>query len=497
MPRIEELPERILRDAPVVVVVGDAILDRWWMGGSRRLSREAPVPIVEVESQVDAPGGAANAAMNLAALGARARLVTAVGTDVAGEGMTRLLAAGGVDVRGVVSDATAPTVTKTRIVADEQVLVRADLETHVDGGQPAEELAGRLATELVAALRVADALVVSDYGSGLLQQAVSFALEHSSRPPVVVLDAHDVAAWRWLHADVAVPNAQEAAELLGEPAGAGPGSGFGGADRRLAAEASADLLLERSGADAVIVTLDRDGALLLRAGEAPVSTRARPVAERYASGAGDTFTATLAAALAVGADLDAAMRLAQHGADVATRSLGTSVCTADELSALLGAPTSPVLAATDLASAIRRDREQGRRIVFTNGCFDVLHLGHTSYLRQASELGDRLVVGVNSDASVRRLKGPERPMNGEDDRAAVLAELECVDYVTVFDDDTPIRLLEELRPDVYVKGGDYSPEMLEETPVVEGFGGEVRIVGYVPAHSTTELVERIRAVERE
>lgn len=491
MARIEELPERILRDAPVVVVVGDAILDRWWTGGSRRLSREAPVPIVEVESQVDSPGGAANAAMNLAALGARARLVAAVGADVAGDRMTRLLAAGGVDVRGVLSSPTVPTVTKTRIVADEQVLLRADLETHADGDHRREELAEQLAAELAAALRAADALVVSDYGSGLLQQAVSLALEHSPRPPVVVLDAHDVASWRWLHADVVVPNAQEAAGLLGEQ------TGLVGADRRRAVEASADLLINRSGAGAVIVTLDRDGALLLRAGEPPVPTRATPVAERYASGAGDTFTATLAAALAVGADLEEATRLAQHGADVATRSLGTSVCTAEELAALLGSPPSPVLSAEELASVIRREREQGRRIVFTNGCFDVLHLGHTSYLRQASELGDRLVVGVNSDASVRRLKGPERPVNGEEDRAAVLAALECVDYVTVFDDDTPIGLLEELRPDVYVKGGDYSPEMLEETAVVRAFGGEVQIVGYVPAHSTTELVERIRAVGNE
>ena len=491
VPRIEDLPERILRDAPVVVVVGDAMLDRWWMGGSHRLSREAPVPIVEVESEVEAPGGAANAAMNLAALGARARLVAAVGADLAGERMTGLLATGGVDVWGVVRDAALHTVTKTRVVADEQVLVRADLESRVDGRQARLELAERLAAELAASLRTADALVVSDYGSGLLQRAVSLALEDSPRPRWVVLDAHDVAAWGWLHADVAVPNAQEAALLLGRPAA------LAGADRRVAVEASADLLLDRSGAGAVIVTLDRDGALLLRAGEAPVGTRATPVAERYASGAGDTFTATLAAALAVGADLETATRLAQRGADVATRHLGTSVCTAEQLVALLGSHASPVLSPTELAVAIRRDRDEGRRIVFTNGCFDVLHLGHTSYLRQASELGDRLVVGVNSDASVRRLKGPERPVNGEDDRAAVLAALECVDYVTVFDDDTPIRLLEELRPDVYVKGGDYSPEMLEETPVVRGFGGDVQIVGYVPAHSTTELVERIRAAERE
>lgn len=483
--RIEDLPRRIRVGAPVVAVVGDAILDRWWMGGSRRLSREAPAPIVELTTQIDAPGGAANTAMNLRAIGAEVRLITVIGTDAAGDRMLELLDSAGVDVTGVLRSPPVRTVTKTRIVADEQVLVRADenplqLATAVHAG-----LTSDLGAALARALAGATALVVSDYGSGLLHEAVASALERMPRPGHVIVDAHDPGSWRWLAADVVVPNAQEAGALLGEPLGSGP-------ERVRAAEASAPRLLDRSGAHAVIVTIDRDGVLLLRRDADPLATHAHPVSEKYASGAGDTFTAALTAALAAGASLEDSTRLAQLAADVAIERLGTSVCTSDELAARTVSAPPAVLSAEALAAMIRHDREHDRTIVFTNGCFDVLHFGHTSYLRQARDLGDRLVVAMNSDASVRRLKGPDRPVNGEADRAAVVAALECVDYVTIFDDDTPIPLLRELRPDVYVKGGDYSPEMLAETEVVRAYGGEVRMVDYVPAHSTTELVDRIR-----
>lgn len=472
-----------------MTVVGDALLDRWWMGGSRRLSREAPAPIVELTTQLDAPGGAANTAVNLAAMGADVRLAALIGSDAAGDRLLELLAAAGVDLTAVVRSPRVRTVTKTRIMADEQVLVRAD-EQPV-GLEPAvrDDLERELGDAAASVTRDATVLIVSDYGAGLVVGAVTQLLERRPRPDQVIVDAHDPLAWRWLTPDVVVPNADEASALLRETLGTG-------ADRTRAAVASADRLLERSGAAAVIVTLDRDGAVLLRSGSEPFTTRAHPVAEKYASGAGDTFTAALAVALAIEADLEDATRLAQLAADVAVERLGTSVCSAEDLESRTTASTSAVLSASELAAAARRDREHGRRIVFTNGCFDVLHLGHTSYLRQARELGDRLIVAVNSDASVRRLKGEDRPVNAEGDRAAVLAALECVDYVTVFDDDTPIPLLQDLRPDVYVKGGDYSPEMLAEAEVVRAYGGDVQMVGYVPAHSTTELVERIRGREQ-
>jgi D-beta-D-heptose 7-phosphate kinase/D-beta-D-heptose 1-phosphate adenosyltransferase len=486
--RFEELPRRIRLGRPVVTVVGDALLDRWWMGGSRRLSREAPAPIVELTTQLDAPGGAANTAVNLAAMGADVRLAAVIGSDAAGDRLLELLAAAGVDLSAIVRSPHVRTVTKTRIVADEQVLVRADEPPVVLGPAVRAELERELGDTAASVIGTSQVLVVSDYGAGLVSGVVTHLLERMPRPREVIVDAHDPVAWRWLTPDVVVPNAEEASALLREPLGTG-------ADRMRAAVASADRLLDRSGAAAVIVTLDRDGAVLLRSGGEPFTTRAHPVAEKYASGAGDTFTAALAAALAMEAGLEDATHLAQLAADVAIERLGTSVCSADDLESRTLASPPAVLSASELATTVSRDREHGHRIVFTNGCFDVLHLGHTSYLRQARQLGDRLIVAVNSDASVRRLKGADRPVNAEGDRAAVLAALECVDYVTVFDDDTPIPLLQDLRPDVYVKGGDYSPEMLAEAEVVRAYGGDVQMVGYVPAHSTTELVERIRGRE--
>jgi D-beta-D-heptose 7-phosphate kinase / D-beta-D-heptose 1-phosphate adenosyltransferase len=478
--------ERIRQQAPRVVVVGDAILDRWWGGRSRRLSREAPAPVVELRDAVDAPGGAANTAANLAALGARAELVTAIGTDGAGEALLAALSAAGVDTRGVMRRPGRRTVSKTRIVADDQVLARVDdLGDHDDAGDPGTVRA--LDEALIAALGDADALVVSDYGAPELPAVVADAIAVAGRPRQVVVDAHDLTRWRSLSPDVVVPNAEEAARLLGRSLGEGR-------ERRHAAgEASADLL-GAAGATAVIVTLDRDGAVLLRVGAPPVLTSAHPVSERFASGAGDTFAAAIAAAVSVGVPLETAIRLAQGAADVALAHEGTSVCRGDELIRRLAHPPAALLDADALRERIEHHRRDGLRVVFTNGCFDVLHVGHTTYLQQARDLGDLLVVGVNGDDSVRRLKGPERPLNTAVDRAGLLAALEWVDYVTVFDDDTPIALIEGLRPDVYVKGGDYSPEMLAETPVVEAYGGEVHVVDYVPDHSTTLLVDRIRSV---
>ncbi|MBW9111651.1 D-glycero-beta-D-manno-heptose 1-phosphate adenylyltransferase [Microbacterium ureisolvens] len=480
----------IRRTHPRVVVVGDAILDRWWRGTSHRLSREAPAPVVELRDAVEAPGGAGNTAANLAALGAHCELVAVIGGDETGATLVTALETWGVGVGGVSRDPRRRTISKTRVVADDQVLARVDDCRDAADGRAALDPGMRhgMIRALRAALQGASALVVSDYGSRDLPGLVGEALDGVERPALVV-DAHDLARWRDLRPDVAVPNADEAERLLGLSLGEGH-------DRRSAAVRRTHQLLTRSGARHVIVTLDRDGAVLLRAEAGPVVTMAHPVAERFASGAGDTFTAGIAASLAAGIPLETGVRLAQGAADVAVSHEGTSVCDGEELAHRLAHRPAAVLDAAELAERVARHRADGRRIVFTNGCFDVLHVGHTAYLKQARELGDVLIVAINSDASVRRLKGPDRPLNGADDRAGLLAALEWVDHVTVFEEDTPIALLERLQPDVYVKGGDYSPDMLREAPVVEAYGGEVRVVDYVPDHSTTSLVERIRSAGR-
>jgi D-beta-D-heptose 7-phosphate kinase/D-beta-D-heptose 1-phosphate adenosyltransferase len=480
-----DLPLALRHLAPRVTVVGDVMLDRWWVGSSNRLSREAPAPVVEVQRRHDVPGGAANTAMNLAALGAEVRLVGVVGLDEAGATLRDLLVAAGVDVSGLLASGDVATVTKTRVVSDDQMLVRID---DVQRSLLPPALERDLTSATAKALVDVDALLVCDYDSGRLVDAVASAFTLESRPALMAVDAHDGAPWAPLRPDVVTPNAAEAFRLLGRSV---PADGS-----RLAAltEAAAELR-HRAGAAAVIVTLDRDGSVLFGPDEGdppePYRTPALPRAEKQAAGAGDTFVAALTLARAAGVPLQVAASLAQAAADVVVQRFGTSVCSTDELVEHLGVGDAAVEEET-LLRRLAADRAAGRRIVLTNGCFDVLHRGHTTYLSQAAQLGDVLVVAINSDRSVRRLKGPERPINAAADRAGVIAALSCVSYVTIFDTDTPIPLLQRLRPDVYAKGGDYSAEMLPEAEVVRGYGGEVRILDYVPSHSTTDVVGRIR-----
>lgn len=473
-----------IRDrAPRVAVVGDFLLDGWWSGDISRLAREAPAPVVDVAERAWSPGGAANTAMNLAALGARVAAVGLVGADEAGRVLRDRLASAGIDTTRLREAEGARTTTKVRVVSGDQVMLRLD-ETH-DGPWPSDALA-RLIEDAREASADADAQLVCDYGSTLLAEDVVTALSRLPRPRLRVVDAHDASRWRGAEPDLVTPNAAEAERLLG--------TGLGSGEQRAEhAAAWADRLLTAAGARAAVVTLDRSGTVLLRPSHPPVRTHAHPTPEKQASGAGDVFVATLTVAVAAEVPLPSATALAQAAADVAVRKPGTCVCSLDELAAWAGRPSDAALDADELAERIAAHRRAGERVVFTNGCFDVLHRGHTSYLRQAKHLGDVLVVAVNGDASVRRLKGPDRPVNGASDRANVLAALECVDYVTVFDEDTPSALIRRLRPHVYAKGGDYTPEMLAETVDVHAVGGEVVILDYVSDHSTTEILGRIRS----
>ncbi|MBP3035618.1 D-glycero-beta-D-manno-heptose 1-phosphate adenylyltransferase [Arthrobacter sp. zg-ZUI100] len=477
------LPGRLAGHAPRIAVIGDVMLDGWFSGTTDRFCREAPAPVVDLVRRDYAPGGAANTAMNLQALGARVRLAGLVGEDEAGERLRQLLGAAGIDLGLLASQPGARTATKYRILASDQVLLRLD-----DGGKTVPpDAQDRLAAALPAWLADTDAVVVCDYGSGLLHGPVRDALAALAGGRLTVVDAHDPALWKALAPDVVTPNAQEAASLLGLRLG--PDS-----DRAELLGSRGPDLLRAAGARAVVVTLDREGTVLLTEGGSH-RTWARPATEKQASGAGDTFVACLTVARAAGLPLSTAADLAQNAADIVVRRAGTSVCTTLDLELHLTALADTALSPSELASRIAADRAAGKRIVLTNGCFDVLHRGHTRYLNQAKALGDVLVVALNGDASVTRLKGPGRPINPVHDRAGVIAALSCVDYVTVFDTDTPIPLIEALRPDIYAKGGDYSPEMLQETPVVRACGGTVRILDYVPDHSTSAVVQRIRAAQ--
>lgn len=480
----EWLPRRLAELRPAITVIGDVMLDGWWSGDIERLCREAPAPVVDVSRRRFSPGGAANTAMNLAALGATVRLAGIAGRDDAGAELVRQLREAGVDTAHVHQVSGAGTTTKTRISSGGQVLLRLD---DVQRRIPAEGLAA-LAESVPQVLQDQDAVVLCDYGAGALDGPVRSTLLDvltGRAGLLLVVDAHRPQAWAQLRPDLATPNALEAAAMLGLKFDAGT-------SRAAVVLAHRRELLDAAGAGAVVVTLDRDGTVLLPGSGDSHRTWARPVQEKQASGAGDTFVAALTLARSASLPLSTCVDLAQAAADVAVHRPGTSVCSTADLAGHLARFTDTAVETDQLAEHIRRHRAAGQRIVLTNGCFDVLHRGHTRYLNQAKQLGDVLVVALNSDESVRRLKGPGRPINPLADRAAVVAALSCVDYVTVFDTATPVPLIERIRPEIYAKGGDYTPEMLAETTAVELYGGQVAILDYVPEHSTTAVVHRIR-----
>lgn len=482
-PRQQEIVESF-RDLRVLVI-GEAMLDRYLLGDAARICREAPVPIVDVRARDVAPGGAANAAVNAAALGAQTSFVSVTGDDVEAEALRAALARHGVETSGVVAAPGRRTLSKNRVVAASQLLVRFDEGT-------TEEIDEQTEDELIATLREAlpqvDALIVSDYGYGVLTPAVVQAIAdvRSLRRFVIVVDSRDLASYRAVRPDAIKPNYDEATRLLQLDRAEGPDA------RARQIEAESQRLLALTGARIAAITLDSDGAIVIERGAHPYRTYARPAKNSNAAGAGDTFVAALAAALAADAGTPAAAELASVAAAVVVGKDGTSYCSAGDLAEALSSDTKSVADVGRFAQRLEYYRAQGKRIVFTNGCFDILHRGHVTYLNRAKALGDVLIVGVNSDASIRRLKGEGRPINSLDDRLQVLAAVSCIDYVVAFDDDTPVELLRAVRPHVFVKGGDYRRETLPEAPVVEAMGGSVQILPYLEERSTTNVIERIR-----
>ncbi|HET7028451.1 MAG TPA: D-glycero-beta-D-manno-heptose 1-phosphate adenylyltransferase [Candidatus Limnocylindrales bacterium] len=478
-----------------VLVLGEAMLDSYLRGMADRLSREAPVPIVTLQERVDAPGGAGNAAVNVASLGGRPLLVSVCGDDTEGDRLLAALAANDVSTAAVLIRADRTTLAKQRILAGDQVLVRFDSGTQERIGADAED---ELIARLCAAHASADAVLVSDYDYGVVTERLLAVLAElqAARPLPLIVDARDLSRYRRLGATAVKPNYAEAVRLLGDRE-------LRGTDARVhQVGTSGERLLESTGARIVAVTIDTDGSFVFERGNPPYRTYCRPHSHSRAAGAGDTFVAALTLALASGATVPEAAELASSAAAVVVAKDGTSTCTARELEASISTVGKRLVggdgvAARDaLAARLEFLRSQGRRIVFTNGCFDILHRGHITYLNRAKALGDVLIVGVNDDDSVRRLKGASRPINGLDDRLGVLEALSCVDLVVPFGEDTPVELLRVVRPHVFVKGGDYSLETLPEAPVVAELGGTIQILPYVEDRSTTGIIERVRSAGR-
>jgi D-beta-D-heptose 7-phosphate kinase/D-beta-D-heptose 1-phosphate adenosyltransferase len=469
-----------------VLVVGDAMLDGYLEGACGRVCPEAPVPVVDVCRSHAVPGGAANAVANARALGAGVTLLGLVGDDAEAGELADALSDTGVSPDALVVHPGRRTLAKRRVVAAGQVVCRLD---QGDTGPADETTEVELVRRLAAEWDAAEAVVISDYGYGVLTPAVIAALAdlQRHRPRVVVADSKRLPSLRPISPTAVKPNFAEVVRLLGlDPDPCRPRAelvaGFG------------PRLLDLTGARLAAVTLDTEGAVVFERGRPAYRTYAEPHPHSRASGAGDTYTAALALALASGADGPAAAELAAAAAAVVVGQDGTARCTARELRSKIASEQK----VTDREGAIVRlaeERRRGRRVVLTNGCFDILHRGHVTYLTRAKALSDLLVVGVNTDAGIRRLKGPERPINTLDDRVQVLAALSCVDLVVPFDEDTPHELIRAVRPDVFVKGGDYTRDRLPEAGLVEELGGAVRILSFVADRSTTGLIEKIRAAD--
>jgi D-beta-D-heptose 7-phosphate kinase/D-beta-D-heptose 1-phosphate adenosyltransferase len=468
-----------------IAVLGDVMLDAYVWGDVQRVSPDAPVPVVDLKRRSAAAGGAANVALNLAAAGATVRLVGVVGDDASGSALRALLREAGLDDAGLVTENARRTTTKTRVVARGQQLIRLDEEDR--GAMPAASPA--LVDRLRVALDGADAVLVSDYAKGVVDAARmrSVAEIASGRIPVVVdPKARDLSVYRGCTA--ITPNRAEAEAASGHTIG-----------RDEDVPAAARAIADACGASVVLITRgDRGLSLWERERVAHVPALAREVYD--VTGAGDTVIAYFALGLAAGiAAADAAL-LANAAGSVAVSKVGTTVVAPDEIVRALSAGTGAAGKILDRAQAqafVERERSRGRRIVFTNGCFDLLHAGPVHLRDRARAEGDVLVVAVNSDASIRRLKGPERPLVSEADRTRVLAALDAVGAVVVFEDDTPEALIEALRPDVLVKGGDYAVSQIVGADWVVAHGGRVATIPLVAGRSTTALVEAIRRAEAE
>lgn len=456
--------------APHILVVGDLMLDHYVIGNCQRLSPEAPVPVVQVERESCSLGGAGNVVSNLRALGARVWVASAIGPDAGGEQVGELLRQQDVSTHGVVIDPARTTSQKTRVVAARHQLVRIDREST----QPLAAVAEQTVLQFIHDLPRPDAVLLSDYAKGVLtpnlcQAVIAWARERSI--PVLV-DPKGADGSKYRGATLITPNKKEAAELTGA------------AIRDDASLLAAGEQLRRDlELDYAVITLSEEGLAVFDGRMTKLRTAAREVFD--VSGAGDTVLATLGLGLAAGLSVHAAAELANRAAGIVVGKFGSATVTLDELEVTAD---SGVQSASEIEQTARRLRSQGRKIVFTNGCFDILHRGHIEYLRASKACGDVLIVGLNSDASVRRLKGPSRPVVSEDDRAAILADLAAVDFVVIFGEDTPYELIRRIRPDVLTKGADYAGQHVVGSDLV----GDVRLIPFVAGRSTSSTIDRIQ-----
>lgn len=462
-----------------VLVVGDVMLDRYWHGKATRVSPEAPVPVVQIVNEEERPGGAGNVALNIAALGGAATLLGVIGDDNHGTSLKTRLNAAGVYCDFIVCKGK-PTVSKLRVISQHQQLIRLDIEEQFS----AEDIKG-IVGKCEALLKNAQVLVISDYGKGtLLDVAALISLARKQKIPIIV-DPKGNDFTKYAGATLITPNLAEFESVVGHCAN----------EQELVTKGLqmiADLQLQ-----ALLITRGEHGITLLRpqAPELHLPARAQEVFD--VTGAGDTVVSVLAACLAAGNSMPEATALANLAAGLVVGKLGTAAISAPELRrAMLREQGSGrgVMSQDQLLIAVQDARAHGETVVFTNGCFDIIHAGHVGYLVEAKKLGDRLIVAINDDESVHKLKGTGRPINPLDRRMTVLAGLESVDWVVAFADETPEALLAKLQPEILVKGGDYSMEEVVGASYVQSYGGEVKVLDFLDNCSTSAIVQKLQKV---
>lgn len=466
-----------------VLVVGDLMLDRYWHGQTQRISPEAPVPVVHIKDHEGRPGGAGNVALNIVALGGNATLLSLVGKDEAADSLRSQLQEAKVQCEFEQVEGS-DTITKLRVMSRNQQLIRLDFE---DGFEDYDH--AHLLSRFDHCLRDSDVVVFSDYGKGCLDEIQAMISRARAAGKQVLVDPKGTDFSRYAGATLITPNESEFAAVVGW------WQDETDLVERIRALRSACEL------DALLVTRSERGMALIQADqELHIPTVAQEVFD--VTGAGDTVIGTLAASLAAGESIEDATRLANLAAGIVVAKMGTATLSAEELNRAImdeAIEETGIVSIHALKRQIAAARARGEKVVMTNGCFDILHAGHVQYLEQARSLGDKLIVAVNSDDSVSRLKGPERPINQLEQRMAVMSGLSSVDWVVPFGkdsvDDTPAELIKELLPDILVKGGDYTAEDVAGGEAVINNGGEVIILGFLDGCSTTNIVRRIRTTE--
>ena len=459
-----------------VLVVGDVMLDQYWFGDSSRISPEAPVPVVKIQTTDNRLGGAANVAINVSDLGAQATLIGLVGNDDNSEKFLDLLANTAIK-SGIIRKAGFETLTKLRVVSRNQQLVRLDFENdHYTADN----------TDVMSAcekfIKNHDVVVISDYAKGAVRHVEKIIRLARNENKIVIVDPKGNEYGKYKNATVITPNYSEFEQVAGS------------CSNKSELHDHAIKMCEELNLDALLITRSEKGMSLFSRDWQPKHFPAQSQEVYDVTGAGDTVVALLGAAMASNNSLVDAVKIANLGAGIVVSKLGTATVTVDELDTALRMQTGRGKHVTDLdklKQEMLAARQNNEKIVFTNGCFDLLHSGHIACLREARSKGDRLIVAVNEDLSIKRLKGEGRPVCTLENRIAVLEELHCIDWIIPFPEDTPLRLIQELKPDIYVKGGDYKKEELAEFEVVNAYGGEVIIAPYVEGCSTTSIIESI------